>query len=468
MSSFTASDLEAADLLALARLDDGGARPAVTPPQAGDGQGRHAMRLAGTGQVTGPDPPPLARAWDQAHSAARTMPGPASRPGPARAPAPPVSGREGDGRMTAHDGAGRRASLMPPLPAVLPRFPPGQPSPRLSAGSGPGRRGAADDGDGGHARGTHPLRSPARCSTGRRGRCAPCSLCCPSDRRPVTGPGTDSARGLSVSSRSEGAHTIAALSGELDIASAPALREQLLGLLRPAASRLVIDLSAVSYADASGLAVLVGTGRRAGLLGGFLHLAAPAPAVAEVLRITGLHLRLDMFPTVQAAITSPARGQLRPDGKADAGTGIGAAGPVHTGPARGHTGRARRAAGAAELRPAIAAVLMHADAWRDADPCRRFTPALDALAGAYAGTSQAAVTRAAHSLLSVLTRQPLTYSPAVAATASRLRRLLNPIAGPPSPEANPRTRHRPERPGPIGRRHAAMTGGEPSLPGFRL
>jgi len=44
--------------------------------------------------------------------------------------------------MTAHDSAGPHASLMPPLPVLLPRFPPGPPSPRLSAGPGLGRRGA--------------------------------------------------------------------------------------------------------------------------------------------------------------------------------------------------------------------------------------------------------------------------------------------------------------------------------------
>ena len=145
----------------------------------------------------------------------------------------------------------------------------------------------------------------------------------------------DGVRGLSVSSRTEGAHTIAALSGELGIECAPALREQLLGLLRPAASRLVIDLSRVSYADASGLAVLVGTGRRAGLLGGYMRLAAPAPGVANVLRITGLHLRLDIFPTVQAAITSPGRGQRPPGGEAD--TDI-AAGTCTPGPRAGRPG----------------------------------------------------------------------------------------------------------------------------------
>jgi anti-anti-sigma factor len=236
---------------------------------------------------------------------------------------------------------------------------------------------------------------------------------------------TDSGPGLSVSAHSERGCVIAALSGELDITCAPALREQLLALLHSGTARLVIDLSRVSYADASGLAVLVGTGRRAGLLGGFVRLAAPAPAVATVLRVTGLYGQLDVFPTVQAAITGPGRGQRRPDGKADAYMNS-AASMVHTGPAPGETRGTSRPADADELRQAVAAVLRHADAWRDADPQRQFTAALHTLARAYAGPSHPALAQAAHSLLSVLTRQPLTHSPAVAATASRLRRLLDP------------------------------------------
>jgi anti-anti-sigma factor len=95
---------------------------------------------------------------------------------------------------------------------------------------------------------------------------------------------------------------IAVLRGELDIASAPALREELLGLLRREASRLILDLSAVGYADASGIAVLVGCARRAGLLGGWLRLAAPAPEVVRVLSVTSLNRHLVIFPTVEAAI----------------------------------------------------------------------------------------------------------------------------------------------------------------------
>jgi anti-anti-sigma factor len=112
---------------------------------------------------------------------------------------------------------------------------------------------------------------------------------------------------LSLASRTDrGGYVIATLSGELDIASAPALREQLLSLLR-AASHLILDLSAVEHADASGLAVLVGSERRARLLGGSLRLAAPSPEVAGVLSATGLDQHLDIFPTVRAAITGQPR-----------------------------------------------------------------------------------------------------------------------------------------------------------------
>jgi anti-anti-sigma factor len=230
--------------------------------------------------------------------------------------------------------------------------------------------------------------------------------------------------GLSLSTRTECAHVIATLSGDLDIASAPALREQLLALLRPAASQLILDLSAVRYADASGLAVLVGTARRAGLLGGFLHLAAPAPAVTRVLSLTGLGRQLDIFPTVQAAITGSRSSHHQPYSKTDGKPGI-AADAARTAPTLPSDQSALQPMDRAELRLAVAAVLQHAGAWRDADPRRQFTPALQALARAYSSTSHAALTVAAHSLLLILALRPLTHSPAVAATASRLRHLLH-------------------------------------------
>jgi anti-sigma B factor antagonist len=118
--------------------------------------------------------------------------------------------------------------------------------------------------------------------------------------------------GPELSVRSQGGYTIVAISGEIDIASVPVLRERLIGLPQPQASRIIIDLSRVTFCDASGLAVLVGASRRAGLLGGVLRLAAPAPMMATVLRLTGLHSRFEIFGSVSQAIgavTHPGRGE---------------------------------------------------------------------------------------------------------------------------------------------------------------
>jgi anti-anti-sigma factor len=117
---------------------------------------------------------------------------------------------------------------------------------------------------------------------------------------PVTSPFP----GLALVSRTVGSFVIAELTGELDIANSPALRDQLLGLLGRSSSRLILDLSKVTYCDASGLAVLVGTGRRARLLGGSLRLAAISPQVEEMLQTTGLLRSFDVFATVRAAAAS--------------------------------------------------------------------------------------------------------------------------------------------------------------------
>jgi anti-anti-sigma factor len=93
------------------------------------------------------------------------------------------------------------------------------------------------------------------------------------------------------------------LGGALDSGAAPALREYLLGLVHECAGRLVVDLSAVTDADASGLTVLVGIGRRASLLGGLLRLAAPAAEVSELLSVTGLGRQFRVYPSVEAAIS---------------------------------------------------------------------------------------------------------------------------------------------------------------------
>jgi anti-anti-sigma factor len=97
----------------------------------------------------------------------------------------------------------------------------------------------------------------------------------------------------------------------LDFAAAPALREQLIDVLHRGTDLLVLDLSQVPVCDAAGVAVLIGTQRRAGLLGVTMRLVAPSLAVEKVLRATGLEYSFAVFPDLAAA--------LAPAGHEDAG-----------------------------------------------------------------------------------------------------------------------------------------------------
>lgn len=96
-------------------------------------------------------------------------------------------------------------------------------------------------------------------------------------------------------------HTVIAVRGELDIATTAALRDRILMVLAGTTVPVIIDLSAVSFCDASGLALLVGTQRRARLQGVSVALAAPRPVVSKLLRITGLDRAFVIHPTLAAA-----------------------------------------------------------------------------------------------------------------------------------------------------------------------
>jgi len=82
--------------------------------------------------------------------------------------------------------------------------------------------------------------------------------------------------------------TVVTLTGGLDLPAAQALREQLIDVLRRGTGLLIVDLSHVLSCDPAGLAVLIGTQRRARLLGTAMRLLAPSLPVTKVLRSTGL------------------------------------------------------------------------------------------------------------------------------------------------------------------------------------
>jgi anti-anti-sigma factor len=112
----------------------------------------------------------------------------------------------------------------------------------------------------------------------------------------------------SLSFLSTPACVIAMLAGDLDIATAPALRERLLGEPGLAGRLLIIDLSEVAFCDVAALAMLVGVQQRARWRGITIRLAAPCPQMAKLLRITGLDRSFTICATLDDALPAQSGG----------------------------------------------------------------------------------------------------------------------------------------------------------------
>ena len=100
---------------------------------------------------------------------------------------------------------------------------------------------------------------------------------------------------------------IVSLRDDLDFAAAPAVRERLIDVLHRGPDVLIVDLSHVQSCDAAGLAVLVGTQRRAGLLGIPMRLVAPSLAVSKVLSSTGLRHHFSICSDLSGALALEGR-----------------------------------------------------------------------------------------------------------------------------------------------------------------
>jgi anti-sigma B factor antagonist len=76
--------------------------------------------------------------------------------------------------------------------------------------------------------------------------------------------------------------------GELDAYTAPKLRAALLSLVSTGTTRLVIDLTDLTFVDSTGLNLLVRAGQRVEGLGGSLTLRGATTQTRRLLELTGL------------------------------------------------------------------------------------------------------------------------------------------------------------------------------------
>ena len=105
--------------------------------------------------------------------------------------------------------------------------------------------------------------------------------------------------GLKVEERGDVA--VLAVSGEVDVATVPRLREQLHGLVASGTPRIVVDLDAVDFLDSTGLGVLVGALKRVRSNDGELSLVCTQPRIRKVFEVTGLTKVFELYDTVDDA-----------------------------------------------------------------------------------------------------------------------------------------------------------------------
>jgi anti-sigma B factor antagonist len=94
--------------------------------------------------------------------------------------------------------------------------------------------------------------------------------------------------------------TVVSIYGE--VATAPSLREQLIGLVGDGATKLVLDLEGVDFLDSTGLGVIVSALKRARTNGGDLRLVCTQARIRRLFEITGLDKAVPLHPSLDAAV----------------------------------------------------------------------------------------------------------------------------------------------------------------------
>ncbi|WP_203336517.1 anti-sigma factor antagonist [Nocardioides limicola] len=103
---------------------------------------------------------------------------------------------------------------------------------------------------------------------------------------------------LTLGTREVGGRTVVAVGGEIDVYTAPRLREQMTDLVAAGRYHLVIDLGGVEFLDSTGLGVLVGGLKKVRSHDGSLDLVCNSDRLLKIFRITGLAKVFHIYPSV--------------------------------------------------------------------------------------------------------------------------------------------------------------------------
>ena len=98
--------------------------------------------------------------------------------------------------------------------------------------------------------------------------------------------------------------TVIEVGGEIDVYTAPKLKERLVGLVESGTYELIVDMESVEFLDSTGLGVLVGGLKRARAHEGWIDLVCTQSRILRIFRITGLNRVFSIYGTVGEAVAA--------------------------------------------------------------------------------------------------------------------------------------------------------------------
>jgi anti-sigma B factor antagonist len=104
---------------------------------------------------------------------------------------------------------------------------------------------------------------------------------------------------------SAGGHHVIAARGEIDLYTAPDLKQALTQAIEAGERRIVIDLTDVSFLDSTALGVLIGAVKRLRSRSGALAIVNIDSSIAKTFEITGLDQIFTILPTREDAVDAP-------------------------------------------------------------------------------------------------------------------------------------------------------------------
>ena len=109
---------------------------------------------------------------------------------------------------------------------------------------------------------------------------------------------------LTLSTREVGGRTVVAVGGEIDVYTAPKLRDKITELVGQGSYHLVVDMQQVEFLDSTGLGVLVGGLKKVRAHSGSLQLVCNQDRLLKIFRITGLAKVFVIHETADEALAA--------------------------------------------------------------------------------------------------------------------------------------------------------------------